>query len=247
MIILFSPSENKKRGGKSKKFDANSFIFPQLFKKRVEVLNLYNDYIRQADKKALSKLFGLKDEKMLEYYSTDIFNRPVMKAIERYEGVAYGYLKYSSLPNNAQKYIDKNVLIFSNLFGTVLAKDELIDYKLKQGEKIDSFATEKFYKEHFSKTIDEYLQKHTPIIDLRAGFYEKFYRIKEDFITMKFIKNAKVVSHWAKAYRGIVLKLMALNEIQSTEELEAMEIENLRIKEIRKIKNKTEFVYEITS
>jgi cytoplasmic iron level regulating protein YaaA (DUF328/UPF0246 family) len=168
-----------------------------------------------------------------------------MKVIERYDGVAFDYLKYSTLKENEKSYIDKNVIIFSNLFGPVLAGDMgLPDYKLKQGEKIGSFELEKFYNEKFTNSLNNYLESEE-IIDLRAGFYEKFYKINKPYFTMKFIKEGKVVSHWAKAYRGIILNLMANNNIQSIEELMNLQIENLSVEEIKKQKLKTEIVYNI--
>ena len=106
------------------------------------------------------------------------------------------------------------------------------------------FEIEKFYCDNFSQKVDEYLQ-NDDIIDLRAGFYEKFYQIKTPYTTMKFIKDGKVVSHWAKAYRGTILKLLAKNSIKTIEELMNMQIENLKIEEIKKQKNKTEIVYSI--
>ena len=64
------------------------------------------------------------------------------------------YLKYSTLKQNEKSYIDKNVLIFSNLFGPVLAGDiGLPDYKLKQNEKIGNFQLEKFYNEKFTNKL----------------------------------------------------------------------------------------------
>ncbi len=245
MIILFSPSEAKTKGGEKRAFGKESFIFPKLFDKRVEVLNIYNDYIKTASKEKLSKLFGLKDENEIEYYKIDLFERESKKAIERYAGVAFKYLNYSNLSKEAKRYIDKNVLIFSNLFGPISAKDEIIDYKLKQGEKIENFSTDKFYKKYFSQVLDEYIEENSPILDLRANFYEKFYKIKADFYTMKFIKNNKVVSHFAKAYRGIILREMAKAKVESIEDLRELQIKNLSIKEIIKTKNKTEFICEI--
>ena len=140
-----------------------------------------------------------------------------------------------------------NVIIFSNLFGPILAGDSGIpEYKLKQGEALGELKLEKYYKEFFSDAIDEYL-KDEEIIDLRAGFYEKFYKINKPYITMKFLKDGKVISHWAKAYRGLILKAIAYHDIQSIDELMMMEVENLSIKEIKKIGLKTEIVYEIKS
>ena len=62
---------------------------------------------------------------------------------------------------------------------------------------------------------------------------------------MKFIKDGKVVSHWAKAYRGIILKLLAQNSVKTIDELMSMEIQNLKIEEIKKQKQKSEIVYSI--
>ena len=169
----------------------------------------------------------------------------LLKAIQRYEGVADDYLSYNNLEKSSQKYIDDNVLIFSNLFGVLKAGDNgLPDYKLKQGETFSNLKIEKFYNDNFSKVLDEYL-KDEDIIDLRAGFYEKFYKIEKPYTTMKFIKDGKVVSHWAKAYRGIILKLIAQNNIKTIDELMNMEIQNLKIEEIKKQKQKTEIVYSI--
>jgi hypothetical protein len=245
MKILFSPSETKNSGGIEKSFDKNSFIFPELFEKRMEIVNQYNDFIENSSKEELIKLFGTKKEEVINQYKKDILKTPTMKVIERYEGVAFDYLEYTKLNQSEKNYIDNNVLIFSNLFGVLKAGDVGIpDYKLKQGETFNNLKIEKFYMDNFSKVIDEYL-KDEDIIDLRAGFYEKFYKIEKPYVTMKFIKDGKVVSHWAKAYRGIILKLLAKNSISSIDELMSMQIENLKIEEIKKQKIKTEIVYSI--
>ncbi len=159
--------------------------------------------------------------------------------------VAFDYLKYDSLKEEEQKYIDKNVLIFSNLFGVLSAGDTgLPDYKLKQGQSFNNLKIEKFYNDNFSLTLDDYL-KDEDIIDLRAGFYEKFYKIKKPYLTLKFIKNGKVVSHWAKAYRGIILNLLAKNDVKTIDGLINLEINNLKIEEIKEQKLKKELVYSI--
>lgn len=248
MKILFSPSETKKSNNQNKSnktLDQTSFVFPELFSFRVEILEKYNNFLKKASKEQLQKLFGTKKDEVINQYKKDIFANPIMKAIQRYEGVAYDYLKYESLSQNEQKYVDGNVLIFSNLFGSLRASDKIPDYKLKQGETFEDLKIEKFYCDNFSDTLDKYL-KDEEILDLRAGFYEKFYTIKKPYISMKFIKDGKVVSHFAKAFRGTILKLMAKNSIQNMDELMNMEIENLVIVEIKKQKLKMEIVYNIT-
>lgn len=245
MKILFSPSETKIAGGIEKSFDKNSFIFPELFEKRMEIVKQYNNFITSASKDDLIQLFGTKKDEVIEQYSKDLFKTPTTKVITRYDGVAFDYLEYEKLKENEKKYIDENVLIFSNLFGVLKAGDSgLPDYKLKQGETFLGLKIEKFYNDNFTRALDEYLNDED-IIDLRAGFYEKFYKIEKPYTTMKFIKDGKVVSHWAKAYRGIILKLLAQNNVKTIDELMNMQIDSLHIEELKKQKNKTEIVYSI--
>ena len=247
MKILFSPSETKFKNPSDKLLDNGSFIFPELFEKRMQIVKLYQDYINSASNEQLSKLFGTKKQDIIDYHKGDLLNKSILKVIQRYDGVAFDYLKYTELDTQAQHYIDNNVIIFSNLFGPILAGDYGIpDYKLKQGEKINGFAIEKFYNEYFSAALDNYFEDED-ILDLRAGFYEKFYKIKKPYTTMKFIKDGKVVSHWAKAYRGIVVNTMAKENINSLSGLMNMNIRNLSIVEIKQHKLKQEIVYSLSS
>ena len=82
-------------------------------------------------------------------------------------------------------------------------------------------------------------------LDLRAGFYAKFYKPSTAYVTLKFLKNDKVVSHWAKAYRGIVLKAIAEEKIESLDAFMKMELAGLRVKEIIKKGIHTEIAYDI--
>lgn len=245
MKILFSPSEGKKHGGVTSPIQENSFLFPELYGKRKEVIARYQNFVDTATDEQLTKLFGIKDNTKFGPYLGNIYSQPTMKAIERYDGVAFDYLDYGSLTDSAKEYVDHNTIIFSNLFGPIKAGDEqLPEYKLKQGEKIDGFAPEVFYKKHFTEVLDRLLADE-PFLDLRAGFYNKFYKPSSPYVTLKFIKNGKVVSHWAKAYRGIVLRNLALNDVQEMDEFIKMKIENLAVHEILHKGIHTEVVYDI--
>lgn len=244
MKILFSPSESKINGGESSPIDKNSFIFPELFPLRMKVVEKYQDFIKKATTKELESLFSTKKSESIKQYKENMLKKATTKAIQRYDGVAFSHLQYNLLDPKAQAYIDENVMIFSNLFGAIKAKDSIPEYKLKQGAKIPNFNIESFYRENFSKTLDKYLA-NDEILDLRAAFYEKFYKPNKSYITMKFIKNNKVVSHYAKAYRGKILKLIAQNNIQTQEQLSHLEIQSLSIKEIKTQGLKTEFTYII--
>ncbi len=245
MKILFSPSETKSNLSTNAAISENSFCCKNLYKKRVEVIDRYQDILNSKDINRLNKIFGLKDEqKSFELAKIDIKSAPTCKAIQRYIGVAYDYLEYENLTIKQKEFIDDNVIIFSNLFGPILAKDNLPIYRLKQGASLEGFKTEAFYKRNFNEELDKLLEGEF-IIDLRAGFYEKFYKLSLPYITMKFIKNGKVVSHWAKAYRGKMLKELSKHQPNSKAEFENIDFENLKIQEIITKKNRNEYVFQI--
>ncbi|MFQ6341326.1 YaaA family protein [Campylobacter sp. VTCC 70190] len=244
MKILFSPSESKNDNCKAKPMNENSFIFKELFSYRLEALKHYEEFIKNANLEDLQELFGIKKQGEIAKFKHDLKQTPTQEAIRLYSGVSYEYLNFKALDKESQNYILENTLIFSNLFGVVRASDTLPFYKFKQGAKIGNFAIEKFYKEHFSKTLDEYLNDEE-VLDLRAGFYDKFYTPKKKFYTYKFVKNGKVVSHFAKAYRGILLSISAKIKAQNNKELLANLPLNLKLKEIQIKDLKEEIVLEI--
>ena len=98
--------------------------------------------------------------------------------------------------------------------------------------------------ENFTEALDEYLGEE--IIDLRAGHYEKFYKVKKaNVLTFKFLKDGKVVSHWAKHYRGALLKFLATNKVVSIADFMSKNIPGLKLIEIQEKKNIKLLIMEI--
>lgn len=243
MKILLAPSETKRSGG-DLSFTPSTLLFEALLPHRTKLLHTYTNILQKGDIPALSKMFGLKKEADILAHKKDIIHELTMKAIQRYTGVAFDYLDYETLDAEAQAYIDSHVILFSNLFGPIRASDLIPEYKLKQGEPVGEIRTEKFYHEHSEKLMEAYLTEEQ-ILDLRAGFYDKFYKPSKPYTTLKFIKDGKVVSHWAKAYRGIVLREIAKAGVSTIEDFMQLPIEGLSIDEIQTKKHKTEIIYTI--
>lgn len=243
MKILLAPSETKKSGG-TDPFAPNTLLFETLLPHRTQLLHRYINVLQKGNMQILSTMFGIKKEADILKHKKDIIHELSMKAIERYTGVAFDYLDYPHLDPKGQRYIDTHVILFSNLFGPIRANDKIPEYKLKQGAAIGDMKPEKFYHEHSTALLDAYLADDE-ILDLRAGFYDKFYKPSKPYTTLKFIKEGKVVSHWAKAYRGIVLREVAKASIESLEAFMQLSIEGLSLQEIQTKKNKTELIYSI--
>jgi len=243
MKILLAPSESKIEGGNCD-FNLDNLIFKEINYVRKELLDKYLNLIKSGNLNTLSKLFGLKKKEDILKFAKDITKKPALLAVKRYSGVAFDFLDYSNLPSSAKEYINKNVLIFSNLFGVVRASDNIPLYKLKQGETIDGLKAEQVYQKVLKEPLDAYLQNED-ILDIRAGYYNKFYKPSKFYTTLKFLKNGKVVSHWAKAYRGLVLKEIALNQVNSIDDFLKLNIATLEILEIKESKKNREIIYKI--
>lgn len=236
MKVLLAPAETKNEGGKESPFCIDNFKFKELFPFQEYILNLYENHIEALSLEELSDWFGLKNLKEVEKYQQSLYTQPTMKAIQRYNGVAFDALDYGILPSKTQQYIDDNVILFSNLFGVLSASDLIPNYKYKQGAKLPKVVVEKYYNEKISSFLDENLGEE--ILDLRAGFYEKFYKPRHaKVLTFKFIKDGKVVSHWAKHYRGKLLREIALNDIQDFSQFMSLEFDDLKLIEIQEKKN----------
>ena len=240
--VLFSLSEGKRHGGSLPALQSGGILFG--LDPRNEILEAYRSIVLADDPERYLLLFGLKKEADAEPYLLDILTAPTLPALERYDGVAYEYLDAASLDGDALAYLGLNLIIFSNLFGPLRGSDAIPDYKLKQGNQVGGIAPESYYRTRFQENLDELLGDRQ-ILDLRAGYYDKFYKPGKTVTTMKFIKDGKVVSHWAKAYRGIVLRHQAQHRFQTTEALLASDIPGLRIKEIQQKRGKTEAIFDI--
>jgi cytoplasmic iron level regulating protein YaaA (DUF328/UPF0246 family) len=244
MKILLAPSETKTLHNDTL-FDIQNLLFASNLPQREKILNSYNAIIENNDTKEIQKMFGLKKESDIAQYLFEINKTsPACKAIKLYTGVAFDHLDFQSLDEKSKNYIEKNVIIFSNLFGPILAGDYLPLYRLQQGKSIGEIKTDEIYRKYSSKLLDEFL-KEEDILDIRAGYYDKFYLPNKNYTTLKFLKEGKVVSHWAKAYRGKVLRDIAKNDIQNTSDFLALNIDGLQIVEIQAKKNRTEVIYTI--
>ena len=243
MKILLAPAETKKEGGELATYTKENFFFKEFQNTRDEVVKHYETLLKESSLEEISKWFGLKKLDECKKYKESVLSKPTIKAIQRYTGVAFDALEYLELDLNAQNYCDEYIILFSNLFGPLRADDLIPDYKFKQGAELPSINVIKAYKDAIKDSLDSYLGEE--VVDLRAGFYDKFYKPSANTITYKFLKDGKVVSHWAKFYRGNIVKQLANKNITSFGELMNMELEGLNLIEIQEKKNIKTLIMEI--
>lgn len=262
MWILFSPSE-KKYLKHEKAREKQSEPFYQDFICNIgldEALKAYVEVLRVGKESEIQRMFGVKTLSLNELAAAqNLMESPLLPAVLRYCGVAFGALDFEHLQQESQDYLSRHLLIFSNLFGLLRAMDKIPYYDLKQGESFENksikFNTKQFYLKN-TKKIWEYLvesakdnpknpQKSLEILDLRAGFYQKCFNVyqvpthlnvQESVVYEPiFVKNGKVISHYAKHYRGILLRACAIEELACLADLENLYLEGLELESVQRV------------
>lgn len=245
MKILFSPSESKDVNSPFCSTLFDDFKIKSLHVKQMQAVQFYNDFLQNCTKNKKSQILGLSKDAQLDMYkSINTDNIATQYAILRYDGVGFKYLDFNSLDSNAKQNLFDSMYIFSNLFGVLNAKDKIPLYKIKQTKTLPNFDPIKHYSEFFKNEFQNIIQDDL-IIDLRAGYYDKFFTCNIPKISLKFLKNGKVVSHYAKAYRGIVARHLAIYNPKTHKDFQQINIPNLSIKEIQKKGTNFTYIYEI--
>lgn len=234
MTILFAPSESKNMGGDAK-FELSDLCYDRIDRERF--VSLYEEVLNEDT--ALDKIFSTKKD--LQLHKNEYFKQDAMPAINRYTGVAYDYLGYDTLPMSTKTFLQKHLLIFSNLYGVVKPQDKIPYYKLKQGVSLHKVSMHSHYK----KQLQFLNEQDTQWLNLSANYYEKFFTPKSNYYDVKFLKQSKVVSHWAKAYRGVLLKECALHGINSIEKLLNHSLKQIKLINVEDSAKKSTLVYEV--
>lgn len=222
-----------------------------------EALQAYKGLLESGGEAEIGQVFGVKNIVLDELaLAQNLMESPLLPAVLRYVGVAFSALDFEHLDTKAQEYLRQHLLIFSNLFGLLRCFDKIPYYDLKQGVGFlwqnTKFQTKSFYAKNTERIWEYFInpkneESQSPknpkealeFLDLRAGFYQKCLDLGKPPKNLKnceilvyepnFIKNGKVVSHYAKHYRGILLRACAQSQIRHLGDLENLYLEGLEL------------------
>ena len=219
-LILLPPSEGKATGGKGPPWESVDQSFPALADPRREVVHALVEAMGGSSE-ARSKLLGVKATKAEEATAVnlDVATAPTMPAIDRYTGVLYDALNYPSLPAKVRRGVDRQVVVFSGLWGVVRPTDPIPDYKLKMGASLPGLGKPaRFWKPLISDAVaDPVAASGTNTVwDLlpnehTAAWYPSVAgrRIRVRFLD-DVVKNGErtlvTVSHWNKLLKGALVR-----------------------------------------
>ena len=219
MLILIPPSEGKSsKNSSNTKFKDTNFIFENEVKAIQKQLSNCND-------DELQKIYGvtLQKAKQLNELNLNALENNCSYSIERYTGVVYNQIDWQNLSDESKSYFEKNIRIFSGLFGIVTPKTLIPDYKLK----MNSLSLTKFWLPILTK----HLSKEDIIIDLLPQIHSKSYSheniVRIDF---KIIKDGKLKSagHMGKVVKGQFIKFLCEIQAKDLDELDKFKFDNYK-------------------
>ena len=221
MKFLIPPSEGKSKIKSTNiKFSETKFIFEQQVKQIVTLLEL-------IDEEDLTSIYGTSQEKSIAFHrqNQDVFNSPCAPAIERYTGVVYEHINWSSLSEKAKDYMEKYIYIFSGLFGLLTPKTLIPEYKLKMNVLS--------LQHHWCPFLTEALKNEKVIIDLLPQVHRKAYNPnKENVILVDFLilnKGKKTAAgHFGKAVKGEFIRYLSKNNITNIDDFAGFEYEGFK-------------------
>jgi cytoplasmic iron level regulating protein YaaA (DUF328/UPF0246 family) len=140
-LILLPPSEGKAIGGDAPLWSPGSMAIDLDTERRVVLKALARTMADdETSRRKLLGVAGSNLERATEANRTAA-RAPTMQAIERYTGVLYDALDHASLSATERRRLNASVVIFSGLWGLVMPRDPIPDYRLKMGATLAPMGT----------------------------------------------------------------------------------------------------------
>lgn len=187
------------------------------------------------DLKELMEMWGCS-EKIAEVnqkrFAEMNLSENLMCAIERYTGMQYQSLDYDSLDETQKTYIRKHVLIPDAFYGMLKADDGIVPYRMDFHAQLQINGEKDLYA--YWKDLPASLIEDDLLINLASEEYAKavvpYYHGKTVDIRFMQNKNGKLrsASTLAKKARGTYLRWMAVNGMETVEDLKGFDLDGFR-------------------
>jgi cytoplasmic iron level regulating protein YaaA (DUF328/UPF0246 family) len=227
-LVLLPPSEGKAPGGDGPPWADGPHAFGALDPARRQVIDALRRVMRGSPAKA-AKLLGVGDAAAAISANLAIDSAPTLPAIERYTGVLFDALDYSSLPAKVRRRVDEQVIVLSAVWGAVAPRDPIPDYKLKMGAtlpRLGRLAT--WWRPSLAPVLDPLAAKRV-VWNLLPGEHAVAYKPTgaAATITVRFLDDVErkgertlvTVSHWNKLLKGALVRHVLTNQLREPDGL----------------------------
>jgi uncharacterized protein len=215
VLVLLPPSETKAACGDGAPLDLAALTAPELTGVRTEIAE---SLVKLADDvPAARATLGLSPNQDAEIArNAELWTSPTRPAIERYTGVLYDALDVRTMTRAQRARAGRRLAVGSALFGLVRAEDPIPAYRLSAGSALPGLPTLRaMWKPALSPVlgaVDEL------VVDLRSGSYAALAPVP-GAVTIEVLSerpdgSRSVVSHFNKAHKGRVARLLALSSAE---------------------------------
>jgi cytoplasmic iron level regulating protein YaaA (DUF328/UPF0246 family) len=211
VLVLLPPSETKSPGGDGPPLDLTALTAPELTAVRTE---LVESLVKLADDvPACRAALGLspKQDEEIERNAA-LWTSPTMPAVRRYTGVLYDALDVRSMTRAQRARAGRRLAVGSALFGLLAADDPVPAYRLSAGSALPGLPTLRaLWKPSLSAVL---AAVDDLVVDLRSGSYAALApvagAVTVEVVSQRPDGTRSVVSHFNKAHKGRVARLLAL-------------------------------------
>jgi uncharacterized protein len=218
VLVLLPPSETKAPDGDGAPLDLAALTAPELTPVRTE---LAEALVKLADDVPASRaalgLSPTQDEEIER--NAALWTSPTRPALERYTGVLYDALDVRSMTRAQRARAGRRLAVGSALFGLVRGEDAIPAYRLSAGSSLPGLPTLRaLWKPVLSPVLAGFDEL---VVDLRSGSYAALAPVPGavtlDVLSERPDGTRAVVSHFNKAHKGRVARLLALSTAESTD------------------------------
>lgn len=149
---------------------------------------------------------------------------PTRPAVERYTGVLFGELAWSTLPAAARRRGERSVRIVSGLWGLVAPADPVPAYRLKMSASLPEIGRlSTWWRPRLAPVLDD-LATGAVVWDLlpqeHAAACDWTSISPQRRVTVRFVdREDRTVSHWNKLLKGALVRWLLAEQPQGPEAL----------------------------
>ena len=176
-------------------------------------------HVRSLDVTALGKALKLKDDKaqaLFDFYQS-FESQPVGIACESYDGIAFKYLDWLNLSDEAKTFGESHLVVMSALYGVVEPNMGVRNYRLDMVDKVGI----NLY-DIWQETVDAYFHKEDWILNLASKEYAKMVNHPK-VVTIEFWElrgnTFKQMSTSSKMSRGVMAHECLTRQVKHVRDL----------------------------
>lgn len=190
-----------------------------------------------ADEPTLAKLLGVKGDALASARSINeaVLTAKSKRAIDRYTGVLYDALDHHTLDATSHRRLNRQVIVFSALWGLVRPNDPIPDYKLKMGASLDGVGRlSSFWRPLLGEALAPVTNRRV-VWDLLPNEHSSAWRPPAASyrarISVRFLddvpdgkgRKLTTVSHWNKLLKGALVRHILATQLTDPDGLAQFE------------------------